>query len=197
MEDIEKLISNGIMAIIPLYIDMKGNSTRIKTRNSKEFNIYKSIRSVLILLSKYFMIDLNASRRYYGRVIGCKNVVPIPFDKDNIFVPLKVRKPLSKNDGSFGYFNLDSIKRVDKKENHVHIILENDSAVNIIQSYDSVHKHIKDAKLVKHVYYERSNPVVMEASKDFYEEYNKPATKGDIAALRNELLDIKIKLSGS
>lgn len=196
MENIEKLISNGIMAIIPLYIDMKGNSTKVKVCSSNDLYIYKSIRSVLTLLARYFMINLNASRRHYGRVIGCKNIVPIPFDKNNIFVPLKVRKPISKNDGSFGYFNLNRLKRIDKKENHVQIILENDSAVNIIQSYDSVSKHIKDAKLVKHAYYERSNQVVKETNVDFYKEYNRPATKGDIAALRNEIIDM-IKLCGS
>ena len=193
MTDVEKIAADGIMAIIPLYIEMKGNSTKIITFNSEDYHIYKSVKSVISLFARYFMVDLNASRKYYGNVLGCVNIVPIPFNKDIILVPIKVRKPLSRNDGSLGYINLNYIKNIEQKENNVQIILDNEKIVKSIQSYSSVHKHIKDARLVKQIYNERDTSIVAENG-GFYKEFNKPATKGDIAALKNELMDLKNRL---
>src|SRR5690554_6273273 len=100
LKNIEELVSKEIIAVLPLY--KEGNSTKIITNKQNEEYIYKSIKTFITLLARYFMIDLSSSRQYYGKIIGSTNIVPLPFDKDNIFVPLKVRKAISKNDGSFG-----------------------------------------------------------------------------------------------
>ncbi|WP_352418275.1 hypothetical protein [Proteiniborus sp.] len=193
MKNIEEVISSEIIAILPLYIDMKGNSTKIITKEENEIYIYKSIRTFLSLLAKYFMIDLNSSRQYYGKIIGCTNIVPLPFNKDNVFAPLKVRKPISKNDGSFGYFNIRFIQDITKKNNKVYVSLEKELSIEILQGIESARKSLRNANIVKQSYCERTGVTAME-SQGFYGEFNKPATKGDIAALRNELMDIKIKL---
>lgn len=193
MKNIEELISNEIMAIIPLYIDMKGNSTKIITKKEKETYIYKSIKTVIALLAKYFMVDLASSRQYYGKVIGCTNIVPIAFNKDNVFVPLKVRKTLGKNDGSFGYFNTRFVNEIYKKSDKVYISLREDILVEILQGIDSANKNLRNANIVKQSYCERTGITVME-NHGFLGEYSKPATKGDILALRSEIMDIKFKL---
>ncbi|MFA5525118.1 MAG: hypothetical protein WDA24_12230 [Tissierellales bacterium] len=193
MKTIEELVSNGIIAVIPLYINMEGNSTKVITKNQNEEHIYKSIKTFIALLAKYFMIDINSSRQYYGRIIGITNIVPLPFNKDNIFVPLKVRKPISKNDGSFGYFNICCIKEIIEKSNKVYISLEKEYCIEILQGIESAKRNIRNAHIVKQAYYKRNGVTVME-EQGFYGELSKPATKGDIAALRNELLDIKINL---
>jgi len=184
----------GIIGLIPLYIDMKGNSTRVITKENSEVYIYKSIRTVLNIIARYFTLDLNASRKYYGGLIGYSNIVPIPFNRENIFVPIKVRSPISKNDGSFGYFNIANIKGVREKSEGIEIILDGDISVKSIQSMKSIERHIRDGEIVKKIYQDRGKLIVMEDRSDFYSEFNKPATKGDIAALRSELLDIKSKL---
>jgi len=194
VDNIEKLIMEGIIGLIPLYIDMKGNSTRVITKENSEVYIYKSIRTVLNIIARYFTLDLNASRKYYGGLIGYSNIVPIPFNRENIFVPIKVRSPISKNDGSFGYFNIANIKGVREKSEGIEIILDGDISVKSIQSMKSIERHIRDGEIVKKIYQDRGKLIVMEDRSDFYSEFNKPATKGDIAALRSELLDIKSKL---
>lgn len=193
MKNIEELVSSEIIAILPLYIDMKGNSTKIITKKQNEVYIYKSIKAFITLLAKYFMIDLNSSRKYYGKVIGCTNIVPLPFNKDNVFVPLKVRKPISKNDGSFGYFNIRFVNDIIKKSNKVYVSLEKELFIEILQGIESARKNLRNANIVKQSYCERTGVTVME-EQGFYGEFNKPATKGDIAVLRSELMDIKIKL---
>ncbi len=193
MKCIEELVSKEIIAIIPLYIDIEGNSTKVITNRQDEEYIYKSIKTFITLLAKYFMIDLNSSRQYYGRIIGSTNIVPLPFDKDNIFVPFKVRKSISKNDGSFGYFNIGFIKDIVEKNSKVFISLEKGYCIEVLQGAETARKNLRNAYIVKQAYYKRNGVTIME-EQGVYGELNKPATKGDIAALRNELLDIKINL---
>lgn len=194
MVNVEKLLNDEIMAIIPIYIDMYGNCTRVITLKSQDNYIYKSIKTVLKNLARFYTLDLIASREYYGKIIGISNTVPIPFDRENIFVPLKVRKPIFKNDGSFGYFNLKFINDIKEEKKTVYIILEGNIKVKINQTLKTVDKHIRHGEIIKRVYDRRVDALIKESSNDFYNEYNKPATKGDIALLVNQLMDIKGKL---
>jgi len=61
VDNIEKLIMEGIIGLIPLYIDMKGNSTRVITKENSEVYIYKSIRTVLNIIARYFSIPFKVA----------------------------------------------------------------------------------------------------------------------------------------
>lgn len=197
MDDIEKIVKSQILAIIPTYLKMKGNSTKIITKESGDIYIYKSIRTFMSVLAKFFAVDLNAARKYYGQLVGYSNIVPIPFNSDNIFIPVKTRKPLCRNDGSLGYVNLKFIKGVEENSDGVYVVLNSDVKIKSIQKSKTLKKHIRDGNIVKKIYENKNGIVVMESSGDFYTEFNRPATKGDIAVLRSELLAIKSKLGSS
>ncbi|WP_425448017.1 hypothetical protein [Dethiothermospora halolimnae] len=190
MDKIDMVIENKIMAIIPVYVENKGNSTKVITAGADITLIYKSIKTVLKIIANYFMTDMRVGKKYYGNLIGATNVVPVVFNNHNIFVPLKTRKPISKNDGSFGYFNLDYIERVEKKNGEIYIILKNDIKVKTILKLKSVKKHIREGKIIKNVC--TSSPDSLSYSREgFYCDFNAPATKGDIAILRNEILSLQ------
>ena len=108
---LEEIILQEIMAFLPTYLTMKGNCTKFYTNQGESHEIDSTIRTVLNQLCKFYLIDLKATKKYYGDLLSIKNLVPIPFNKDNVFVPIKVRKPLCKNDGSFGYVNINYIKK--------------------------------------------------------------------------------------
>ncbi|WP_069650375.1 hypothetical protein [Caloranaerobacter ferrireducens] len=194
MVNVEKLLNDEIMAIIPIYIDMYGNCTKVITLKTQENYIFKSIKTVLKNIAKFYTLDLMASREFYGKIIGISNIVPIPFDSENIFIPLKVRKPIFKNDGSFGYFNLKFINDIKEEKNGVYIILEGNIKVRINQTLKTAYKHVRHGEIVKRVYDRKTYGLIKENSHDFYSAYNKPATKGDIAFLVNQLMDILRKL---
>lgn len=194
MREIERLIDNGIMAIIPVYLDIKGNSTKVITLKEGSTYIYKTIQTILRLIACYFTVDLQSARKYYGGMIGAKNIVPIPFNKGNIYIPIKARKPISKNDGSMAYFNLRNIEGLEEQNHNTIIILNGGVKVKALQKKNSIEKQILHGKLVEKMYEDKLSMVVCEDKKDFYKESKELATKADIAVLRNELLDIKNKL---
>ena len=188
MDKMKEYYKNGIIALIPTYIEMIGDSTKVIAKNSSEHYIYKSIRAIINFLARYNHIDLKETRKFYGNKIGCKNLIPIPFSKENIFAPIKVRAAISKNDSSFGYVNIKYIEKIKEKDELGVIYLNGGIQIDTHQRLETVEKHIRNGKLVESIYNSRSSIMVSERNADFYQDYNTPATKGDIAALRNDIL---------
>ncbi|WP_026895475.1 competence protein ComK [Clostridiisalibacter paucivorans] len=191
MEKIEYLINSCIMAIVPEYVKNKGNAMLVITKNSSPVYIYRRLVTVLRWIGKYFFIDISAAKRFSRDVLGHSNIVPIPFNIKNIFIPLKVRSTLSKNDSAFGYFNMSYIKDIKKQGEQVFVSLDNDIDIQIIQRYETAKRHFNDGEIIQRIYNNRQYAyLVMEDSADFYKKFNQPATKGDIASLRNEIIDL-------
>lgn len=187
---LEDIVLRELMAFLPVYLAMKGNCTLLYTNCGGIYEIEKTIRTVLNQLSHFYLVDLKAAKKYYGDLLAIKNLVPIPFNKDNVFVPIKVRKPLFKNDGSLGYVNIRYIKKVSKLKDNTIIYLTNDNTIECLNSIETVNKHIKNGYIVEKLWEEKQSSTFVNEY-NFYEEYNLPATKGDIALLREEILKIK------
>lgn len=188
--ELERIIPEGIMAILPVYIPMKGNCSRILTFKGETYEIDKTVRTMLIRLSKLYFIDLKAIKEYYGSILNIKNLIPIPLDKENIFIPLKVRKPICKNDGSLGYVNIKYIKGMAEKEEKTIIHLSNESTIKCLNTMETVNKHIKNGNIIKRLF----NDAPITITKDdsyLIREYDRPATKGDVFLIISEILRIR------
>ncbi len=70
-------------------------------------------------------MDLQAARKYYGDLLSMKNLIPIPFTEEDVFIPTKVRKPLYRNDGATGFINIRYIEKVVEYNEQVIIKLVN------------------------------------------------------------------------
>ncbi|NMA87342.1 MAG: hypothetical protein GX968_08465, partial [Tissierellia bacterium] len=153
----EKIISEELMAFLPVYIESKGNCTSIHTMAGGNYHIEKSLKSFLNQLAEYYIVDLRAVRKYYGESLFIKNLVPIPLNQENIFIPLKVRKPICKNDGSIGYVNLKYIEKTRENRGKTIIHLKNKTIINSLNTIDTVNNHIKNGNMVRNLYMERNS----------------------------------------
>jgi len=189
MKNLEKMQINKIIAILPVYLDIQGNSTKIILEGSEDILIYSRVNRVMKNIAGYYSLDLRKVRDEYGKLIESKNMVPIPLTKRDIFIPIKLRKPISKNDGSVGYFNLKYIDDVIEKGKEVYIKTLK-SKTKVMNTKTTVIKHINEGKLVKNLYIEKMNEMICEEGAS----YSLPATKEDIALIIKEIVDIKRRL---
>mgnify|MGYP000895445898 CR=1 FL=1 len=185
---IKEHVEEEIMAFVPEYVDMLGNSTIVYTYKGGKKVVNKSIKTYINSLGKYFMLDLKELKKYYGNILGVSKTVPIPFAQNYVFIPFKTRVPLCKNDGAYGYVNIDYIENVAEVKGHVVICLKSSWEICSLSSKKSVEKYLKQGLIVKELCMERK-PIYTD-ERDFYEEYDKPATKGDIAMLRGDIIKI-------
>lgn len=192
--DLEKIVIQEIVAFLPIYIDMKGNCTLVYKKQGENQEVEKTTKTILNQLSDFYLINLKATRKHYGDLLSIKNLVPIPFNENNVFIPIKSRKPICRNDGSVGYVNINYIQKTVKGKSGTMIYLKNNSIIKSLNSIETVNKNIKNGHIVRKLWKEKQSSTLINEY-DFYQDYELPATKGDIAILRRELIAIKETMS--
>ena len=184
MKDIFK---KEIIAIVPKYVDSKGNCTIVHRTDSTPLTLDKTIKTVIKLIGKNYMIDLNEMKKKYRPLLPSHNLMPIPLSKNDVFIPFKTRIPMYKNDGAFSYINMKYIKEIKKKDKSTIVILDNDVKIQCLSSLDTVNKHMRNGKIISRCYEDRSLCVA-----DSEEMYHRliPATKADIQMLTKKLEEL-------
>lgn len=151
----EDILRNGIVAFLPEYIDLKGNCTIIYGKDSKKSIVEKPIKTVIKLIAKFHLLDLNEAKKRYKPLVSSSNLIPIALNKRDVFVPIKTRKPMYKNDGAFGYVNINYIKTVKSKKGATYIYLTNGLIIEALCSPSTVEKHIRNGHVISRCYEDR------------------------------------------
>lgn len=155
----ENLLKKEIMAVIPKYEENRGNCTEIYIDGVEPLIIDKSVKTIMRLISKHYMIDLRELKRRYGGLISSPNLVPIPLSRKDVFVPFKIRKPMYKNDGAFGYINMRYIDKIKEGSDSTLVYLSDGLYIPCLCSLVTVKKHMKNGTVVSRCYEERATMV--------------------------------------
>lgn len=151
----ERALKNRLIAVIPKYIANQGNCTIIYTEEEKPLILENTITTVMKRIGRHHMVDLDAMKERNGKLINASYPVPINLN-DDVFIPIKVRKPFGKNDKSFGYVNLEYIENTKQENNYTLILLINNTEIKCLFRKETLNKHISNGTLIKR-YYENSS----------------------------------------
>lgn len=187
----EQIIQRGIEAVLPVYIKDRGNCTAIYTGEG-EIILEKTIKTTISNLCRYYHLDLKASNESYGNLLSIKKYPPIPFSHDQIFIPIKVRIPIGKHDGAYGFVNINSIEKVAKSKSQDKCILylSNKRTIDIYSKDSTIQRNINNGIIVKRLLDKRDLSLIKE-EESLYEAENALATKKDIAMVYKEIMRIK------
>lgn len=152
----ETVLNKDIMAIVPKYVDNRGNCTKIYIMGSEPIVLEKSVKTILRLISKHYMIDLKELKKRYGALVSSPNLVPIPFSKKDVFVPFKTRVPMYKNDGAFSYINMRYIDKIKNEKDSAVVYLSNGIYIPCLCSLATIDKHMKNGYIVSRCYEDRA-----------------------------------------
>lgn len=183
----KNLFDKELIAIKPKYIQSRGNCTIIHRVDSSPLVLDKTVKTVINLLGKHYMIDLKALKNKYRPLLGSQNLIPIPLSSRDIFIPFKTRVPMYKNDGAFSYINMKYIKSIKTRDSSTLVILENQLEIKCLSSLATVEKHMKNGKVISRCYEDRS--MELRESEALYNSFL-PATKADIDMIRRQLEEI-------
>lgn len=184
----KRLYENILVGLIPIYRENIGDCTEILVQDRNNFILNYKLATIIKALEKYYMINLKESKRVYSKFINAKNLVPIPFDQNNIFIPIKIRTPRFKNDPAFGYINLKSIAEIIDKDGGTEIKFKNGELIQCLANINTVKKHIHNGNIIKNCFVKRE-------MKDYKENYKysslTPASKEDINKLINIICEFE------
>lgn len=178
----KELISKDILAILPTYIEGEGNCTIVLVKDGSKIKIKYTIRTVIRRLCAYYRLDLRESNRQFKDLFKISNGIPVPISKDRIYIQIKVREPIGKDDGAMGFIKLDAIKKIVGTKGEARILLNNGAEVACLCSQKTLRKHMNIGQLAKRLYEEDKDLQVGEAE-EYYISKDTPATKSDIARL--------------
>ena len=197
MKRIEEIIEGGISCLVPIYQQKIGNSTKIIADDGTIYMDQRTIKTVLKALCQYYTIQIEYCRKKYGNMIHQRLCVPILIHSRLLMIPLKMRKPMFEKDGAYGYINLYAINEVAEKEGNTLVRLDNGQEILCLQRLRTVQQHMNKARVIagSGTYFQH-NMVRTDELKEFFEQYNSPATRGDIASLQNEILELTRMLRG-
>jgi hypothetical protein len=180
-----------IAALVPCYHSVYGNATELIYLEQDSVFVPRTVKTVLRNIAKEYAIDLKALRQKYGTLLGCGRASPIPLDRDTIFIPLKMRRIVSKNDSARGYINYLAIMDV-KEENPgtCLVVLSSGRKVKCFHSAKNIKQHMLNCHVVRQKL--SGLPKAGLQSEDEYLNY--PATKSDIAMLLKEIRELREKM---
>lgn len=140
---------NEVVALIPKYKEDIGNCTEIIEEEKERYITKKPIKTCLKNMADHYCVNLKANRKVYGELLGIKNKVPIALSDKHVLIFFKARKPIFKNDGAYGYVDINFIENIYEEEKKVLISLKNGQEIKSEQEISSIRKNYSYGKIVK------------------------------------------------
>lgn len=141
----------------PYYHQNGGNSTIISFGPADKVIDKRKLKTIINILAKTYAVDLKAAKDKYGHLVGRRSSTPIPLNSAIILIPVKMRVPITKDDGAWGYVVLDKIASCEEAN-----LLEFKSKVNFkdgselftLVTKETFTQLLKDGEYVKTKYME-------------------------------------------
>lgn len=180
---------DDIIAYIPCY--QGGNIVNAIKKDGQTVSIDRSIKWVINTLVKDGSLNIGYIRRMFREGVGATNLMPLPLSPKRVFIPVKVRKTIGVNDGSYAYIDFKYIKEVVKCEGTV-ISLECSTSLTCLESVKTVKSRITAGKLMVEKLLSLLNGEC--GSKEMVADYEKVATREDINRLAREIIKLREKI---
>lgn len=189
-------LDKGLCAILPLYDTDGANCTEILLEEGSRIKHKRKLKSVLIELAGLYQKDLSLLRKNAAKALGQKSMLPISISPGLTLVPFKIRKPVGKDDGAVGYVIESAVIGIDDTENDVILKLKGGFRVIVFEKFKTAQRHLEDAGRVRKnaMQYSLKHDQMSSALNELVDEYERPATRGDIALLSRRLLSLMEKL---
>jgi len=188
----KELMKEDILVMIPSYEGESGNCTRVYLKENMVV-VSSTLRTFLRKLCSYHHFDLKASNNHYGKLISARTNLPIPIDSRTIYIQLKVREPIGKDDGAMGYFKLGGIRKIFASEGVTFVRMENGVDHPCLCKLETAKKQFRQGNLVRELMEKKRSQLVGEAI-EYYTSQDGPAMKSDIARLYMKIDALLLKM---
>lgn len=145
-------VRNVVIGLRPVYSDI-GDITEIITASGDIYRDSRKLRTVRKSLARSYGIDLAAQAEMIASEINKQAIMPFFIESQRVFIPLKMRIPVSANDSAYGYVDVRYIIKVDSidDENHCLVRLSNELEIPVLNSQASVlsNQHVGQVLLLR------------------------------------------------
>jgi hypothetical protein len=133
-----------LISIMPRYVEGAGDCCRVKRKGGEVIH-KKKLNTILKEVFRDYCTDFCAIKKITTKLLNQKTLVPVYVSSQEIMIPLKVREPLFKGDGCYGYVNIFEIKKVFNKE----ILLVDGETISFLDTKRTIQKRERMAETLK------------------------------------------------
>lgn len=195
-DNCRKWLENGMCALLPKYNEFGANSTEILVDNGEKAEDGRKLRVIINELTNSFQKDIRLVRSQASEELRQRAKVPLNIDIGVVFLPFKVRRPIGKDDGSIGFILESALVSLNQQGSGSSITLKGGHEIRVFESIKTSRKLLDNAQRVKRaaIRYSVRQEQLSAAWNQLLEEYEQPATRGDIAILTRNLMNLIDKL---
>lgn len=179
MKNMKEILKYKVLALVPEYTKEGANFTRVLLLNRDGVILKKNINSSLKTICQFYHFDLKSSNKTAKEMLGMTKSPPIAIANDLVFIAVKTRTPIGRDDGAYSYINIAMIEKVREGNRdiniEVEIIFKDGKSLKVISSAKTIEKSIKYANILKQTISSRiidKMGMVKESQEEFYiDEY--------------------------
>lgn len=176
-----------IACMLAVYEKNMGNCTKMIFQNGREMLLKQSVDSTLQAILKYHTIDLKELRKKQQKLLNSRYYIPLPINKDMLFISIKTRLPKVKKDSSVSYINFYEIDKLDRKNSIIY--MKNGYNIESLNSITTLKKRYHQGEISAKL--QNSEPKHSLIVEEEIVPYFYPATKGDIKAISREIESLR------
>ncbi|MDO5017918.1 MAG: hypothetical protein Q4E02_01325 [Lagierella massiliensis] len=132
-----------IVALEPIYCDGLGDCTKVHLNNGDTEIESIKIPTILKNMAKEDLVDMAQVHQIIKRFLTIRKSLPYVFNQDYIYIGIKTRKPLCKNDGTQTFVNL---KQIDKHRDGI-LYLKNGDKIRVLDDKTTIRRKINNGIL--------------------------------------------------
>lgn len=138
-------------AVLPAYDEYGGNICLLYDLHGNVIQSKNKMVTTMDHLYDLELVDLKRQFKLLQMYSGKKKYLPYIYGKDRIFIAIKIRQPIGKNDGAYGYIRIDQIKEVHGDT----LLLNSNLEIKYIDPIKTLEKRIQEGKIASLVLEER------------------------------------------
>ncbi|TDY50077.1 hypothetical protein C7445_103122 [Alicyclobacillus sacchari] len=138
-------LAEDLLAFIPVYCN--GNRTMVVTSRSL-FYLPWRCQWVKTRVLQHFAISQRDLRRACEEDLNLSLFTPLAIASASVvYAPIKVREPISRNDGAHGYFRIDAIRSADAISAHTtRLTIDEIAAIDVLMPRTKVLARVREAR---------------------------------------------------
>jgi len=127
-------VKERVIGIVPSY-EETGDLTRVLVEEGDHLWERRSVLAIKRALARCYLVDLKEQKRYLQDFFKRRKLLPFYLSNARVFIPVKVRKALIKNDACYGYIDWRYVESITRQDTGGTVIkMRNNLVLNSLSS---------------------------------------------------------------
>lgn len=139
-------VTKELYGVLPSYDEAGGNGSRLLFKGGDTRQDKRRVKTIISNLARLYQKDIRAVNKKASEISGQRTMNVLPLSPDTILVPIKVRRPIGKDDGATGYIVFKAVDKVCDLDCGCRVLLKDGQCIDILERLSTIEKRMAFAR---------------------------------------------------